>query len=75
MGSVDTLFYYEKTPTESYRILCEAYDEHVPFQNTYWFKYFRNDNFSVKDKERPGRSSKFEHQQLQALLDEDAYQS
>jgi len=29
----------------------------------------------VKDKERPGRSSKFEHQQLQAIIDEDAYQS
>jgi len=29
----------------------------------------------VKDKEGSGRSLKFEHQQLQALLDEDACQS
>ena len=26
-GNVDTLFYYEKTPAESYRILCEAYEK------------------------------------------------
>ena len=26
----------------------------------------------MKDKERPGRSSKFEHQQLQAHMNEDA---
>ena len=29
----------------------------------------------MKDKERPGRSSKFEHQQLLALSDEDSCQS
>ena len=34
-----------------------------------------SDDFYVKNKERKGRSSKFEHQQLQALLDEDACQS
>ena len=39
-----------------------------------WFKRIINDDFSVKDKERQDRSSKFEHQQLQALLDEDSYQ-
>ena len=54
----------KKTPAESYRIVCEVYGEHTPSHDTYerCFKRFRNDDFSMKDKERPGRSSKFKHQ-------------
>ena len=70
-------FIRKKTTAESYRILCEVYGEHVLSQDIdeSWFRSFRNDEFSVKDKVRLDRSSKFEHQQLQALLDEDTYVS
>ena len=62
-------FIMKKTPAESYRILCEAYGEHKPTQDACerWFERFRNGDFRVK-----GRSSKFKHQQLQVLLNEDA---
>ncbi|XP_059557568.1 transient receptor potential cation channel subfamily M member 7 isoform X9 [Myotis daubentonii] len=64
-----------KSAAESYRILQEAYGEHPPSQDTCqrWFKCFKSD-FRVKGKERPVQPIKFEDQQLQALLDEDACQ-
>ncbi|XP_059544812.1 ecotropic viral integration site 5 protein homolog isoform X2 [Myotis daubentonii] len=68
---------HEKSAVESYRILQEAYGEHAPSQDTCerWFKCFKCDDFDVKDKEHPGQPKKFEDQQLQTLLDEDACQT
>nr|KAF6387346.1 hypothetical protein mMyoMyo1_007855 [Myotis myotis] len=70
-------FILKKSAAESYRILREAYGEHAPSQDTCerWFKRFKSDDFDVKDKEHPGQPKKFEDQQLQALLDEDACQT
>ena len=67
----------EKSVAETYSILCRVYGKHAPSQNTCerWFKCFKNDNFSMKDNDRPGRSSAFEDQELQALLNEDACQT
>ena len=69
-------FILKKSAAESYRILHEAYGKHAPSQDTCerWFKRFKSDDFNVKDKERPGQPKKFEDQQFQALLDEDACQ-
>lgn len=66
-----------KTATETYRIFCKVYGEHAPSQDTCerWFKRFKNDDFRVTDNERPGRTSAFEDQEMQALLDEDACQT
>ena len=55
----------KKSAAESYCILREATCEG-------WFK---NNNFQVKDKERPGQLKKFYDQQLQAFLNEDACQT
>nr|KAF6369381.1 hypothetical protein mMyoMyo1_010727 [Myotis myotis] len=70
-------FILKKSAAESYCILQEAYGEHAPSQDTCecWFKHFKSDAFDVKDKEHPGQPKKFEDQQLQALLDEDACQT
>lgn len=70
-------FMMNKTAAESYRILCDVYGKHVVSQDTCerWFHRFRSNDFSVKDKERPGRPSKFENHDLQNLLNEDACQS
>ena len=70
-------FILKKSAAESYHIFREAYGEHAPYQHTceHWFKCFKGDDFYVKDKERPGQLKKFEDQQLQALLDEDACQT
>ena len=45
-------FIMKKTPAKTYGIFCEANSEHAPSQDTCesWFKRFRNDDFSVKDK-------------------------
>nr|KAF6290916.1 hypothetical protein mMyoMyo1_009310 [Myotis myotis] len=58
-------------------MLREAYGEHAPSQDTCerWFKRFESDDFDAKDKERPGQLKEFEDQQLQALLEKDAYQT
>nr|KAF6341523.1 hypothetical protein mMyoMyo1_011939 [Myotis myotis] len=73
VGSFDSLLYFE----EKVIILWEAYGEHAPSQDTCecWLKRFKSDDLDVKDKEHPGQPKKFEDQQLQALLDEDACQS
>nr|KAF6300627.1 hypothetical protein mMyoMyo1_009097 [Myotis myotis] len=70
-------FILKKSAAESYRILWEAYSEHAPSQDTCecCFKCFKSDDFNVKDKECPDQLEKFEDQQLQALLDEDACQT
>nr|KAF6387599.1 hypothetical protein mMyoMyo1_008077 [Myotis myotis] len=70
-------FILKKSAAESYGILQEAYGEYAPSQDTceHWFKRFKRDDFSVKDKECPGQLKKFEDQQLQALLDEAACQT
>jgi len=68
-------FILKKSTAESYRIQQEAYGEHAPTQDMCerWFKRFKNGDFDVKDKERPGQPKKIKDQ-LQALLEADACQ-
>ena len=67
-------FHLKKTAAESYRLLGEAYSEHVPSQKTCerWFQRFKIGDFDVADKEH-GKSTpkKYKDVELQALLDED----
>lgn len=73
-GSLVTFFHLKKTAAESYRLLVEAYSVHAPTQSTCerWFVRFRNGDFDLEDKERPGQPKKFEDEELQALLDENS---
>jgi len=40
-----------------------------------WFQKFKNDEFDIEDKERSGRPKVYEDAELEALLDEDSYQT
>lgn len=67
-------FFAKKTAAESHRLLVELYGEHAlaKTQCFEWFQRFKNGDFDIKDKERPGQSKKFEDEELEALLDEDS---
>jgi histone-lysine N-methyltransferase SETMAR len=70
-------FVLKKNATEAHRLLMEAYGEYSPTDRTCrtWFERFRNGDFDVDDKERPGHPKKFEDEQLEALLEEDVCQT
>jgi len=40
-----------------------------------WFQKFKNGEFDIEDKERSGRPKVYEDAELEALLDEDSYQT
>ena len=40
-----------------------------------WFRRFKNYDFKLEDKERSGAPKKFEHKQLEEILDEDRFQT
>ena len=40
-----------------------------------WFRRFKSGDFDLKDKDRPGQPKKFQHAELQALLDKDDTQT
>lgn len=64
-------FDLKKTAAETHRLLSEVYGDEIPSERTcrVWFERFRNNDFDVKDKERPGQPKKFEDVELQKLLD------
>ena len=70
-------FNMKKAAAESHRILVEVYGEHALAERTYqkWFALFKSGNFGLEDEERPGQPKKFEDEELEALLDEDCYQT
>lgn len=53
-------FILKKSAAETYRILLEAYGDDAPSSTTCkeWFQRFKNGDFDVKDKERPGQPKK-----------------
>ena len=61
-------FFMKKTAAESHRILVEVYGEHALSETTCrdWFRHFKfkDGDFSVEDKERPGQPKKFEDEEL-----------
>jgi len=65
-------FHLKKTAADSCRLLGEAYSEHAPSQKTCerWFQRFKIGDFDVADKEHGKPPKKYEHVELQALLDE-----
>ena len=66
-------FHLKKTAAEPYRLLLEAYDEHVPSQDTCERRFlrFKNGDLEVADKEPGKPPRKFEDVKLQTLLHED----
>lgn len=70
-------FNWKKSAAEAHRSLVEVYGESAPSDKSCreWFRRFKNGNFSVEDKERPGQPKKFEDAELEELLDQDPCQT
>lgn len=70
-------FNMKKSATESHRILVEVYGDHALAERTCqkWFSRFKSGDFNLEDDERPGQPKRFEDEELEALLDEDACQN
>ena len=70
-------FSIKKTAAQSHRILVEVYGEHALVERTCrkWFARFKSGDFDLEDEERHGQSKKFADEELQALLDEDCFQT
>ena len=58
-------------------MLGKVYGDNAPSDKTCreWFRRFKSGDFDVEDKERSGRPRAFEDEELQALVDEDPYQT
>jgi histone-lysine N-methyltransferase SETMAR len=72
----EILLYYfniNKNASEAHRLLAEAYPKYSMCQN--WFRRFKDGDFDVEDKDRPGQPKKFEDAELEQLLDEDSCQT
>lgn len=70
--------YFNKVnATEAHRLLVKVYgyDALSERQCREWFQRFKNRDFDIKDKERPGQPKRFEDAELVALLDEDPCQT
>lgn len=70
-------YFSKKTPAESHRLLLEVYGDDALSESRCWtwFQRFKNGDFDIKDKERPGQTKKFDDADLMALLDEDPCQT
>jgi len=70
-------FNWKKSAAEAHRILVEVYGVIAPTNKSCreWFRRFKDGDFSVEDKPRSGQSKKFEHKELEALLEEDQNQT
>ena len=70
-------FNSKKSAADAHRMLVETYGEAAISERTCreWFRRFKDGNFNVEDKERPGQVHKFEDAELMALLEEDACQT
>lgn len=70
-------FFAKKNAATSHRLIVEVYGEHALSwtQCKVWFNRFKNGDFDIKDKKRPGQPKKFEDEELETLLDEDSCQT
>lgn len=70
-------FFAKKTAAEAHRLLVECYGQHALSRSQCfeWFQRFKNGDFDVIDKERPGQPKKFNDQELKTLLDDDTCQT
>ncbi len=66
-------FHLKKNASESHLLLAEAYGEHAFTEATCrnWFRLFKDNDFDLTDKHRPGQPKKFEDEELEELLDQD----
>ena len=70
-------FNMTKTAAESHCILVGVYGEHALAKRTCqkWFARFKSGDSGLEDEERSGQPKKFEEEELEALLDEDCFQT
>lgn len=70
-------FIQKKSAAEAHRILVETYGDNALSNTTCrdWFRRFKNNDFDLEDKERSGAPTKFEDEELEALLDLDPCQT
>ena len=70
-------FNLEKSAAEANRLLVETYVEGAFKERSCreWFQIFKNGEFDIEDKERSGKPKVDEDAELEALLDQDSYQT
>ena len=68
-------FNWKKSAAEAHRVLVEVYGESAPTDKSGESGFETSNDFSVEDKERPGQPKKFEDEELEALLDQDPFQT
>lgn len=63
----------KKNLAESHAIIMNVYGEHGLAERIWqeWFARFKSGGLSLEDKERSGRSNKFDYKKLETLLDAD----
>ena len=66
----------KKSSAETHRILVEMLSDHALPETLCrdWFKWFKDNDFNVEDKESSDTLKKFENEELEALLHEDSCQ-
>ena len=62
---------------EGRQLFVTAYGGLAPSERKYreWLQRFKNGDFSIENKERPGTPKKVADEELKALLDEDSMQT
>ena len=70
-------FNLNKSAAEAHRLLVERYGEAAISKKSCreWFKKFKNGEFDIEDKERSGGPKVYEDAELEALLNQDSYQT
>ena len=70
-------FNVKKSAAEAHRFLLETYGEAALNKKSCreWFLKFKNCEFDIEDKERNGRPKVYEDAKLEAVLNQDSYQT
>ena len=70
-------FNLKKSAAEAHRLLVETYGEPALSERSCreCFQKFKNGEFDIEDKERSGRPKVYENAELEALLDQESFQT
>ena len=70
-------FNLKKSAAEAHRLLVETYGEAALSERSCreCFQKFKNGEFDIEDKERSGRPKVYENAELEALLDQESFQT
>ena len=70
-------FNLKKSAAEAHWLLVETYGEAALSERSCrdWFQKFKNGEFDIEDKENIGRPKVYKDAELEALLDQDSYQT